>query len=172
MTIMSSMLETLEYLEKEERCLVIYVNVDAEGGLIDPIPSELKSLSDLEEKLIAMSHYEIAILDEGSEDNAGWVGIEAELVRLVAHAKLSKAEVGSDTVSKTIGQNTFFLSLSFDHVSKTSPYIEAMCKDVDAMELRVDLFVANQNRHSVLHQLQHMRHMCRPHTIRAPSILP
>jgi shikimate-5-dehydrogenase/3-dehydroquinate dehydratase type I len=170
MTIMSSMLETLEYLEKEERCLVIYVNVDAEAGLIDPIPSELKSLSDLEEKLISMSHYEIAILDEGSEGNAGWVGIEAELVRLVAHANLPKAEVGSDLVQKTMGKNTFFLSLSFDHVSKTSPYIEAMCKDVDAMELRVDLLAANQNRHSVLHQLQQLRNMCRPHAIRAPAI--
>ena len=219
------LLEALEFLYLEKRCLVIYVNIDAEIGLIPPIPTLMKD--QIESKIIDLSDFEICIKDEGLHPNTvmamqelgvgeqhetsgeltntssvsastdtetsledkesypeieghvksvierqllAWSGIQFELLRIVARANLPPAIVGSEDVDKVMGPNTFFLSLSFDDVAKTEPYVGQMCQDVDAMELRVDLLANNQDRHHVLHQMQLLRRLCRPYATRAPVL--
>jgi pentafunctional AROM polypeptide len=69
-----------------------------------------------------------------------------------------------------MGQNTFFLSLSFPRIADAQPYIEAMCEDVDAMEFRVDLLSCCDDRFEILYSLQKLRTMCRPFAARAPML--
>jgi pentafunctional AROM polypeptide len=91
-----------------------------------------------------------------------------------------------------MGQNTFFLSLSFPKIKMAEPYVEEMCADVDSMEYRVDLlecskeYLAQQQqtssgeasnsiketdpRFEILYQQQQLRYMCRPHAKRAPAL--
>lgn len=99
-----------------------------------------------------------------------WEGVQWELLRMVAHANLPPAVVGSTEISKLMGPHTFFLSLSFDDVIKVQPYVSQLCADVDAMELRVDLLSSHEDRHHVLHQLQLLRRLCRPYAQRAPFL--
>uniref|UniRef100_A0A7S4MW89 Shikimate dehydrogenase (NADP(+)) n=1 Tax=Odontella aurita TaxID=265563 RepID=A0A7S4MW89_9STRA len=122
---------------------------------------------------------EEAILEDGSNfvSPDGWDGAEWELSRLVARATLPPTVPGAtyepgdlNCADINMGKHTFFLSLSFPHVLEASPYLEAMCLDVDAMEYRADLIAARDDRFELSYQLQTLRRMCRPHTVRSPRL--
>jgi pentafunctional AROM polypeptide len=110
------------------------------------------------------------IQDTVTRQLQAWEGVQWELLRIVAHANLPPAVVGSTDITKLMGPHTFFLSLSFDDVIKVQPYVSQLCADVDAMELRVDLLSNHVDRHHVLHQLQLLRRLCRPYAQRAPFL--
>eukprot|EP00559_Dactyliosolen_fragilissimus_P002925 CAMPEP_0184860220 /NCGR_PEP_ID=MMETSP0580-20130426/5157_1 /TAXON_ID=1118495 /ORGANISM="Dactyliosolen fragilissimus" /LENGTH=1088 /DNA_ID=CAMNT_0027357255 /DNA_START=547 /DNA_END=3816 /DNA_ORIENTATION=- len=117
----------------------------------------------------------LALLQSISESQwAAWDDIEWQLQRLLARAFLPPATPGDKTsinsAHHTMGQNAFFLSLSFPDVDETKPYVEAMCKDVDAMEFRADLLTCRDDRFETLYSLQKIRTMCRPHALRAPAL--
>jgi Shikimate 5-dehydrogenase len=159
-----------EYYQKD--FLVIYVNVHNQV------------VGDLEQLLIDHSDYELCIKkqdtegnnnDEDNANNEKWDNIEWQFQRLLARAFLPLAVPGSDspsinTAHLTMGQNTFFLSLSFPKIMDAEPYIEAMCQDVDAMEFRADLLECRNDRFELLYSLQQLRQMCRSHATRAPML--
>jgi shikimate-5-dehydrogenase/3-dehydroquinate dehydratase type I len=104
-----------------------------------------------------------------------WESLQWLFFRLLARAFLPTAVPGSlepsyNSAALTMGQNTFFLSLSFPRIADARPYIEAMCEDVDAMEFRVDLLSCTDDRFEVLHSMQQLRTMCRPFAARAPML--
>mmetsp|Transcript_12708 Transcript_12708/g.18475 ORF Transcript_12708/g.18475 Transcript_12708/m.18475 type:complete len:810 (+) Transcript_12708:170-2599(+) len=142
--------------------LVIYVNVQNESGK-------------LEESFIHNSDYELCIKPEDKTDEESWDNVEWQLELLLARAFLPLAVPGSDSPSYnsatlTMGQNAFFLSLSFPEITDAEPYIEAMCQDNDAMEFRSDLLACRDDRFETLYSLQKIRQMCRPHATRAPML--
>ena len=161
----------------QEDLLAIYTNVDPVGGDMSSSARELKR--DMEQSVfIKFSDYELCIKDEGLDtDNITslWQEIEWEARRLLARAFLPLAIPGSDEPSinsakLSMGQNTFFLSLSFPDIMDAEPYMEAMNQDVDAMEFRADLLACRDDRFEVLYSLQRLRKMCRPHAVRAPML--
>lgn len=104
-----------------------------------------------------------------------WDNMEWQFQRLLARAFLPLAIPGSsepsvNTAQLTMGDNAFFLSLSFPKIIDAEPYIEAMCQDVDAMEFRADLLDCRDDRFELLHSLQKIREMCRSHATRAPML--
>jgi len=140
--------------------LVIYVNVQGQGQF--------------ENAWIQNSDYELCIKEEDI-DESKWDNMEWQLQRLLARAFLPLAVPGSEEPSVnsahlTMGDNAFFLSLSFPEITNAEPYIEAMCQDVDAMEFRADLLSCRDDRFELLYSLQKIREMCRPHATRAPML--
>lgn len=106
---------------------------------------------------------------------SAWDYIEWNFQRLLARAFLPLATPGStepsiNSAHYTMGQNAFFLSLSFPDINDAQPYIEEMCQDVDAMEFRADLLSCRDDRFDVLYSMQQIRNMCRPHASRAPML--
>lgn len=163
-------------LYEDEGLMSVYVNIQPDG------PTDASKKLE-EEVLIPYSDYELCIKGEGSGD--GWADIEWELQRIIGRALLASPALGagpSDTPYNSaelmMGLNTFFLSLSFPHVSDAAPYVEKMCQDVDYMEYRVDLLdVAKEfsagdksKRFDVMYQQQQLRTMCKPHAQRAPAL--
>eukprot|EP00557_Chaetoceros_sp_GSL56_P006775 CAMPEP_0176494572 /NCGR_PEP_ID=MMETSP0200_2-20121128/10180_1 /TAXON_ID=947934 /ORGANISM="Chaetoceros sp., Strain GSL56" /LENGTH=855 /DNA_ID=CAMNT_0017892363 /DNA_START=25 /DNA_END=2592 /DNA_ORIENTATION=+ len=148
--------------------LVIYINI------------QNQVVGDLEQVLIDNSDYELCIKKQDIEqqddgENERWGNMEWQLQRLLARAFLPLAIPGSDspsvnTASLTMGQNTFFLSLSFPKITDAEPYVESMCQDVDAMEFRADLLECRDDRFELLYSLQQLRQMCRSHATRAPML--
>jgi pentafunctional AROM polypeptide len=69
-----------------------------------------------------------------------------------------------------MGENTFFLSLSFPQISQVEPYVEEMCVDVDAMEYRTDLLECRDNRFELIYGMQLLRRYCRSHVTRVPAL--
>lgn len=142
--------------------LVVFVNVQGQNG-------------DSEQTLIDNSDYELCIKAEDSADDEKFENMEWQFQRLLARALLPLAVPGSsepsiNTADLTMGDNAFFLSLSFPKITDAEPYIEAMCQDVDAMEFRADLLECRDDRFELLYSLQKIREMCRPHATRAPVL--
>lgn len=161
-------------LYEDEGLMSVYVNVD--GARDASLESDV---------MIPYSDYELCVKDEGSEGNAGWADMEWELQRIIGRALLPSPVVGAtsaetpyNSANLLMGENTFFLSLSFPHVTDASPYIEKMCSDVDYMEYRVDLLDAakeysagdTSKRFDVMYQAQQLRSMCKPHAQRSPAL--
>ena len=197
-------------LYEEEGLLSVYVNVQPEdvddgdgrdGSSSMSEEARARKAMVEEEVLIPFSDYEICIKNEGSttssnneEEGAAFGDIEWELQRMIGRALLPQPVVGGtgsgpNSPDLLMGQNTFFLSLSFPEVQMATPYIEAMCQDVDSMEYRVDLLSASKDyldqknsnddesscankdpRFDILYQQQRLRAMCRPHAHRAPAL--
>ncbi len=118
------------------------------------------------------------LLDKLSDaQGVGWDRIEWDFRRLLAHATSSSATERNGGLLSS--EHTFFLSLSFDDVALTKPYLQKMCADVDSMEFRTDLLKCTGSgadgdrqvdRFELLYQLQMLRHMCRPYATRSPSL--
>lgn len=164
-----SVLETAKKLYEDDGMLSIYINVDS--SQMDESAEERKNK--LDAAFVKYSDYEVCIKDEASSD--GMEHIEWELARIVARARLIPAIPGDKTRSTntahlTMGQNTFFLSLSFPEISSVEPYVQEMCKDVDAMEYRTDLLACRDSRFELLYGMQLLRRYCRPHTVRVPAL--
>ncbi|KAL7548791.1 hypothetical protein ACHAWF_012047 [Thalassiosira exigua] len=200
-------------LYQEEELMSIYVNVQPskEGAMDESARERRKSIE--EEVLIPFSDYELCLADEGLAEGHGdeqgrggtfvpaWDDARWELRRIVARALLpapipgaTDAETPNNGADLLMGENAFFLSLSFPRATDAEPYIEKMCEDVDAMEYRVDLLDAARDylaldgdegsaedsckedgeqkdpRFDILYQQQVLRYMCRPHALRSPAL--
>ena len=156
----------------ESGILSVYVNVDPTSSGMNEDASARKTQMD-ETVFVAHSDYEICIKDESS--NGNWGHIEWELSRLLARARLIPAIPGdktrtANTAHLTMGDHTFFLSLSFPEISQVEPYVKEMCQDVDAMEYRTDLLDCRDSRFDLLHGMQELRRYCRPHVARSPAL--
>eukprot|EP00529_Nitzschia_sp_RCC80_P000743 CAMPEP_0113466630 /NCGR_PEP_ID=MMETSP0014_2-20120614/14376_1 /TAXON_ID=2857 /ORGANISM="Nitzschia sp." /LENGTH=890 /DNA_ID=CAMNT_0000358869 /DNA_START=28 /DNA_END=2700 /DNA_ORIENTATION=- /assembly_acc=CAM_ASM_000159 len=171
----------------KHQLLSVYVNVDATSSSMSQQIADLKNK--LEDNVfVKNSDYELCIKDEGmkalasdtvvdSDDNAvaNWEHIQWELTRILARARLAPAVPGSkkpssNTAHLTMGDNTFFLSLSFPDIREVEPYVEEMCLDVDAMEYRTDLLDCHDSRFDLLYGMQLLRRYCRPHLVRVPAL--
>jgi shikimate-5-dehydrogenase/3-dehydroquinate dehydratase type I len=159
--------------------LSIYVNVDPEGGNLSEEAKDRKSRLE-DDVLVKNSDYELCIKDEGSakDENSNdreWEHIQWELARLIARARLAPAIPGekaptTNTAHLAMGENTFFLSLSFPDITQVEPYVEEMCVDVDAMEYRTDLLDCRDSRFDLLYGMQLLRRYSRPHVVRVPAL--
>lgn len=167
-------------LYEESDCLVIYVNTKSDSGTgTGSLNADEKMLWE-DTIFVQYSDYEICILDEGGDDDGvafeeDWEHIEWELLRILARARLEPAIPGATTPSVntahlTMGQNTFFLSLSFADIALVEPFVAQMCLDVDAMEYRTDLLTARDNRFDLIYGMQLLRRYSRPHTVRVPAL--
>jgi len=161
-------------LYEDMSVLSIYVNVDSKN-LSESQASVKEHLED--SVLVKYSDYELCIRDEGTADNdSNWEHIEWELTRLLARAQLIAPLVGDTTTRSvnsahlTMGENTFFLSLSFPQIDDVEPYVGQMCQDVDAMEYRADLLTCRDSRFELVYGMQLLRRYCRPHAVRVPAL--
>ena len=154
--------------------LSIYVNVHP----FDTSSEAAERKAQLEDDFfVKCSDYELCIRDEGSMDagDDDWAHIEWELNRLVARAMLVPAIPGDktrtvNTAHLTMGDNTFFLSLSFPEITQVEPFVAEMCRDVDAMEYRCDLLDCRDSRFDLIYGQQLLRKYCRPHVVRVPGL--
>jgi len=167
--------ELARALYEDEGLLAVYVNVDPEDGGMSEAGA--KTRARLEESVFRQSSdYELCIRDEGTtETETAWSSTEWQLQRILARAALPAPIPGSqqpstNTAHLTMGRHTFFLSLSFPSAPDVEPYAAALCRDVDAMELRVDLLTCRDDPFQVLYDMQKVRQLCRPHAIRAPVL--
>jgi hypothetical protein len=164
--------------------LSLYVNVKDDSRAISTI--NYRSYSDYE---LCCSHDEESQLDDDD-----WEHLEWEVSRILARALLPPAVPGSpeptvNTAALTMGQHTFFLSLTFPKVQDVGQYIQEICTDVDALEYRTDLLesVVSWNAlgndfnsddgkklenvyFDVLFGMQQLRKLCRPHVQRVPAL--
>ncbi len=156
----------------ESGLLSVYVNVE------DLSAEATTRKVRLEQKvMLPYSDFELCIKDEGCRDDndSDWQHIQWELSRLIARARLAPAVPGAttpttNTAQLTMGENTFFLSLSFPNISQVQPYVEEMCVDVDAMEYRTDLLDCRDSRFDLLYGMQLLRRYCRNHVVRVPAL--
>lgn len=162
--------------------LSIFVNVDSKILSDSLVDAKGRMEQDV---FVKYSDYELCVRDEGlltcntddidEIDASNWEHMEWELTRLIARARLIPAIPGDKTRSVntahlTMGQNTFFLSLSFPEISQVEPYVESMCQDVDVMEYRADLLRCRDSRFDILYGMQLLRRYCRPYTVRVPAL--
>ena len=159
----------------DDKLLSIYVNVDTHASNMPEMDAGRKQRLE-DDVFVKYSDYEICIRDEGLGESGHWEHIEWEFQRLLARARLAPAIPG-DTVTRsvnsahlTMGQHTFFLSLSFPSITQVEPFVEEMCQDVDAMEYRADLLECRDNRFDLLYGMQLLRRYCRPHCVRVPAL--
>lgn len=152
--------------------LSVYINVE---DLSDEDMSRKKKIE--EDVILPNTDFELCIKDEGTkgEDDKDWQHIQWELSRLIARARLAPAIPGqqeptTNTAHLTMGENTFFLSLSFPEISQVEPYVEEMCVDVDAMEYRTDLLQCRDSRFDLIYGMQLLRRYCRNHVVRVPAL--
>lgn len=120
-----------------------------------------------DELFVKNSLYEVIYTGNDDTEHILW-----ELTRLVAHAKLPPPSLDGPTNNAQLtlgGPHTFFLSLSYDTITEDIPFAD-FCRDVDAMEYRVDLLKDREDRYQVLLGLQEIRRLCRDHTVRAPAL--
>lgn len=167
--------DTIKSLYSDHDLLSIFVNVHPKDGKMEKVAIERKAR--IEEKVfVRYSDYELCIRDEGlSGPSANWDHIQWEFTRLIARARLSSPIPGdtlrsANTAHLTMGSQTFFLSLSFPEISQVEPYVEEMCKDVDAMEYRTDLLGCRDSRFDIIYGMQLLRRYCRPHVVRVPAL--
>mmetsp|Transcript_18281 Transcript_18281/g.28233 ORF Transcript_18281/g.28233 Transcript_18281/m.28233 type:complete len:833 (+) Transcript_18281:128-2626(+) len=161
-------------LYEDAGILSIYVNVHAEAGQLSEESVELKTKLD-DTIFFDYSDYELCIRDEGlSPIEEEWSHMEWELTRLVARATYIPVVPGDkekqSSAFRTMGQHTFFLSLSFPNITEVKPYIAEMCNDVDAMEFRADLLACRDDRFDLIYSAQLLRKYCKPYAIRAPGL--
>lgn len=169
-------------LYQDKNMLSVYINVHPDSSQMSEPAKKVKS--SLENSVfIPYTDFELTIKDEGlqsqssssSSSSSSWHEVEWALQCLLARATLPPAIPGQDKPSEntahlTMGADTFFLSLSFPQIEQVRPYLKDMCRDVDAMEFRADLLSCRDDRFEVLHSLQTLRRMCRPHAVRAPAL--
>lgn len=163
--------------------LAVYVNVDTSSTKMDAEEVDRKQM--LDDVFVQLSDYELCIQNEGLESTAVdtdsdsdedvWEHIEWELTRILARAKLLPAIPGDQTRSVntahlTMGEHTFFLSLSFPDIKQVEPYVNEMCRDVDAMEYRADLLECRDSRFDLIYGMQLLRKYCRRNTVRVPAL--
>ena len=172
-----SIQDAMKSLYEDHGLLSVFVNVDS-GGWSD---AQAAAKARMEDSFVRYSDYELCIRDEGSEKaeeySNNWEHIEWELTRLLARARLIPAIPGDRTTERpvnaahlTMGDHTFFLGLSFPDISQAEPYVEQMCRDVDAMEYRTDLLDCRDSRFDLLYGMQLLRRYCRPHAVRVPAL--
>lgn len=176
----SRFVDVAKKLYTQDGLLTVYINVDPSPGT-----SSIKPIKDQfdDDVFVKYSDYELCIKDEGissmngddDDENNNWEHIEWELARLIARARLEPAIPGSSTPSSntahlSMGDNTFFLSLSFPEINQVEPYVEEMCVDVDAMEYRTDLLSCRDSRFDLIYGMQLLRRYCRPHVVRSPAL--
>jgi shikimate-5-dehydrogenase/3-dehydroquinate dehydratase type I len=166
----------LKSLYQDSGLLSIYVNVDPNEGNMDIKASERKYRLE-EDVFVQYSDYEICVKNEGTlkTNHKDWEHVEWELSRTIARARLAPAVPGqkvptANTAHLTMGENTFFLSLSFPEISHVEPYVEQMCEDVDAMEYRTDLLDCQDSRFDLIYGMQLLRRYCRPFVVRVPAL--
>lgn len=163
-------------LYEESELLSVYINVHPDDSKMNNQGKERKKR--LEENVfVKYSDYELCIRDEGiaSESSDNWDHILWEMDRIIARARLIPAIPGDTTRSSnsahlTMGDHTFFLSLSFPDIAQVEPYVEKMCEDVDAMEYRTDLLDCRDSRFDLIYGMQLLRRYCRPHVVRVPAL--
>ena len=150
----------IQSLYNDQNCLSIYIH-----------------LQDVDEKedqfFFGNSDYELCIRSSDTDD--AWSHLQWEFSRLLARARLIPAIPGDtertlNTAHLTMGPHTFFLSLTFPTIEQVEPYVEQMCKDVDAMEYRTDLLDCQHDRFELIYGLQQLRKYCRPYALRAPAL--
>ena len=154
--------------------LSIYVNVEGSSSSNEKEESIFEKYSD----------YELCIKNSSDDDNdidsdenlkLPWEHVTWELTRLLARARLVPAvpgskEPSSNTAYLTMGDHTFFLSLSFPTIQEVQPYVEQMCQDVDAMEYRTDLLKCRNSKFDLLYGMQLLRYYCRNYVVRVPAL--
>mmetsp|Transcript_12264 Transcript_12264/g.28766 ORF Transcript_12264/g.28766 Transcript_12264/m.28766 type:complete len:822 (+) Transcript_12264:185-2650(+) len=171
----SRFVEMAETVYSKSGLLSVYINVDSsETSTMSAADKGIKSRLE-EDVFVKYSDYELCIKDEGATGSQHWEHIEWELARLVARARLAPAVPGASTPSTntahlSMGENTFFLSLSFPEIDQVEPYVEEMCVDVDAMEYRTDLLSCRDSRFDLIYGMQLLRRYCRPHVVRSPAL--
>mmetsp|Transcript_12808 Transcript_12808/g.26965 ORF Transcript_12808/g.26965 Transcript_12808/m.26965 type:complete len:827 (+) Transcript_12808:96-2576(+) len=171
----SRFVEIAESVYSKKGLLSVYINVDAsETSTMSSVSKGIKSRLE-EDVFVKFSDYELCIKNEGTTAQQNWEHIEWELARLVARARLVPAVPGASTPSTntahlSMGENTFFLSLSFPEINQVEPYVEEMCVDVDAMEYRTDLLSCRDSRFDLIYGMQLLRRYCRPHVVRSPAL--
>lgn len=180
--------QMMEQLYVNNGLLSIYVNVDPESSQMSSTVRHIKTKLE-EDIFVRNSDYEVCIKQEGSssssassspseshhEPDQDWEHIEWELARILGRARLAPAIPGSSTPSTntaqlTMGDHTFFLSLSFPDITQVEPYVQEMCLDVDAMEYRTDLLDCRDSRFDLIYGMQLLRKYCRPHLVRVPAL--
>jgi shikimate-5-dehydrogenase/3-dehydroquinate dehydratase type I len=168
--------DILKSLYQDSGLLSIYVNVDSNEGNMDSQASDRKSRLE-EDVFVQYSDYEICVKNEGTlkSNHRDWEHVEWELSRTIARARLVPAVPGekvptTNTAHLTMGENSFFLSLSFPDISQVEPYVEQMCEDVDAMEYRTDLLDCQDSRFDLIYGMQLLRRYCRPFVVRVPAL--
>jgi shikimate-5-dehydrogenase/3-dehydroquinate dehydratase type I len=165
--------EMVQTLYADHGLLSIHVNVMA-AKMPDDVTDRKLGLDGF---LIQNSDYELCIQDEGSleVDDPHWEHVQWEFSRLIARSRMVPAVPGAkepttNTAHLTMGENAFFLSLSFPEISEVEPYVEQMCLDVDAMEYRTDLLKCRDSRFDLIYGMQLLRRYCRPHVVRVPAL--
>jgi shikimate dehydrogenase/3-dehydroquinate dehydratase type I len=166
-------------LYKDLDLLAIYINVHPVHSKMSESAAARKSRLE-ETVLVPYTDYEICIQNEGSAEetedgSSGWEHIQWEFARTLARARLAPAVPGAkestiNTAHLTMGDHTFFLSLSFPDISQVESYVEQMCQDVDAMEYRTDLLACRDSRFDLIYGMQLLRRYCRPNVVRVPAL--
>lgn len=146
-----------------------------EAGLLSIFVNVEGSSAGNDEAMVKISDFELCIKDEAIRGESEWEHIQWELSRLIARARLAPAVPGeksptTNTAHLTMGDHTFFLSLSFPEISQVEPYVEQMCTDVDAMEYRTDLLDCRDSRFDLIYGMQLLRRYCRNHVVRVPAL--
>ena len=171
----SKFIEMAEAAYSKDNLLSVYINVEpSDESAMKASDKELKGKLE-EDIFVKYSDYELCIQNEGTSAQQHWEHIEWELARLVARARLAPAIPGSpspstNTAHLSMGENTFFLSLSFPEINQVEPYVEEMCVDVDAMEYRTDLLSCRDSRFDLIYGMQLLRRYCRPYVVRSPAL--
>ena len=171
----SRFVEMAKNMYSQNGLLSVYINVDpSEASAMMSSDREIKNRLE-NDVFVKYSDYELCVKNEGTTAQQHWEHIEWELARLVARARLAPAIPGSTTPSSntahlSMGENTFFLSLSFPEINQVEPYVEEMCVDVDAMEYRTDLLSCRDSRFDLIYGMQLLRRYCRPHVVRSPAL--
>ena len=136
----SKFIELAESAYSKTGLLSVYINVDPSDESAMSSADKVRKQRLEEDVFVNFSDYELCIQNEGTSAQQHWEHIEWELARLVARARLAPAIPGShepstNTAHLSMGENTFFLSLSFPEIQQVEPYVEEMCVDVDARVL-------------------------------------
>jgi pentafunctional AROM polypeptide len=178
----SDFVDMVKEFYSDQGLLSIFINVNSDSGMMSQDNKSLKERLE-NDVFLRYTDYELCVKDEGMlpDSNAdadeldGWEHLKWELARLIARARLAPAIPGSkspsvNTAHLTMGDHTFFLSLSFPEIDQVKPYVEEMCVDVDAMEYRTDLLDCRDSRFDLIYGMQQLRKYCRPHVIRVPAL--
>jgi 3-dehydroquinate dehydratase type I len=169
--------------DPEQRPLMIYINVRRRKNDDKANPVDHNDEDEIDAFLVQHSDYELCISadneddddDDDDEEDEDWEHLSWELLRLVGRARTPLPLVGQDiptanTAALTMGMHTFFLSLTYPSITDDIPF-DQFCRDVDALEYRVDLLHDRHDRFTVLHGMQQIRRHCRIHTVRTPALV-
>mmetsp|Transcript_7870 Transcript_7870/g.10319 ORF Transcript_7870/g.10319 Transcript_7870/m.10319 type:complete len:850 (-) Transcript_7870:34-2583(-) len=174
-------LELARSLHEDVGLLSIYVNVEPTNDSKRTEDDQALKNKQEQDIFLPFTDYELCVRNEGTDDppftktDFTWEHVEWELTRLLARARLIPAIPGDTTRSAntahlTMGDNTFFLSLSFPDIRQVQEYTSQMCLDVDAMEYRTDLLDCRDSRFDVIYGMQLLRSYCRPNAVRVPGL--